>query len=137
MLILRTETNDGAANPCEPPVTLASSILPGRLGLNPVRPLGGLGVGKRLDLLRRDINRSVPGRCLDEPRTGFQAATLSNAQALKLDRDIGTVQVGKRASLLLVRADPTKTVHAYQEIVKVILGGRVLDPQDLAARPSL
>lgn len=67
------------------------------------------------------------------PEQIFQAATLSNARALKLDREIGTVQVGKRANLLLVRADPTKTIQAYQEIVKVILGGRVLDPGALAA----
>jgi Amidohydrolase family len=51
---------------------------------------------------------------------------LSSARALKLDREIGTVQVGKRANLLLVRADPRKTIQAYQEIAKVILGGRVL-----------
>lgn len=67
------------------------------------------------------------------PEQIFQAATLSNARALKLDHEIGTVQVGKRANLLLVRADPTKTIQAYQEIVKVILGGRILDPRALAA----
>jgi imidazolonepropionase-like amidohydrolase len=67
------------------------------------------------------------------PEQIFQAATLSNARALKLDRDIGTVQVGKRANLLLVRADPRKTIQAYQQIVKVILGGRVLNPDALAA----
>lgn len=67
------------------------------------------------------------------PEQIFEAATLSNARALKLDRDIGTVQVGKRANLLLVRADPRKTIQAYQEIVAVILGGRVLNPNLLAA----
>lgn len=67
------------------------------------------------------------------PEQIFQAATLNNARALKLDREIGTVQVGKRANLLLVRANPRKTIQAYQEIEKVILGGRVLDPSMLAA----
>jgi hypothetical protein len=67
------------------------------------------------------------------PEQIFQAATMSNARALNLDREIGTVQVGKRANLLLVRADPRKTIQAYQEIAKVILGGRVLDPSMLAA----
>ena len=51
---------------------------------------------------------------------------MSSARALKLDREIGTVQVGKRANLLLVRADPRKTIQAFQEIAKVIPGGRVL-----------
>lgn len=67
------------------------------------------------------------------PEQIFQAATLSNARALKLDGEIGTVQVGKRANLLLVRADPRKTIQAYQQIAAVILGGRVLDPGMLAA----
>ena len=44
-----------------------------------------------------------------------------------LGSEIGTVQVGKRANLLLLREDPTCTIQAYDEIVKVILHGRVLD----------
>jgi len=63
----------------------------------------------------------------------FKSATLTNARALKLDGDIGTVQVGKRANLLLLRQDPTSTIDAYAGIVKVILNGRVLDPAELAA----
>jgi imidazolonepropionase-like amidohydrolase len=64
----------------------------------------------------------------------FQMATLANAQALKLDNEIGTVQVGKRANLLLLRENPTQTITAYRTIVKVILHGRVLNPHDLAAQ---
>lgn len=78
---------------------------------------------------------------LSDPIERAAAATAylahHHARALKLDREVGTVQVGKRANLLLVRADPTKTIQAYQEIVKVILGGRVLNPSALAAdRPE-
>src|ERR1700733_1586242 len=67
------------------------------------------------------------------PAQIFQAATLSNARAMKLDGEIGTVSVGKKANLLLLRADPTQTVQAYSGIVKVILGGRVLEPASLSA----
>jgi len=67
------------------------------------------------------------------PQQIFVAATLGNARALKLDHEIGTVQVGKRADLLLVRADPRQTIQAYSGIVKVILGGRILDPDTLSA----
>jgi imidazolonepropionase-like amidohydrolase len=70
------------------------------------------------------------------PEQIFRSATLSNAQALKLDQDVGTVQVGKRANLLLLRQDPTQTIEAYAGIVKVLLGGRVLDPTDLVANRS-
>lgn len=72
----------------------------------------------------------------ETPAKIFRSATLSNAQALKLDRDVGTVEVGKRANLLLLRQDPTQTIEAYAGIVKVLLGGRVLDPADLAANRS-
>ena len=69
----------------------------------------------------------------ETPAQIFRAATLSNARALKLDRDVGSIQVGKRANLLLLQQDPTETIQAYADIVKVILGGRALDPADLAA----
>jgi imidazolonepropionase-like amidohydrolase len=72
----------------------------------------------------------------ETPAQIFRSATLTNARALKLDRDIGTVQVGKRANLLLLRQDPTQTIDAYAGIVKVILNGRVLDPSKLAANAA-
>ncbi len=70
------------------------------------------------------------------PAQIFEAATLRNAQAVNLDHDVGTVEVGKRANLLLVRADPRQTVQAYDEIVKVIVDGRVLDRDELAANAA-
>jgi len=63
----------------------------------------------------------------------FRAATIVNAKALGLDGEIGTVQPGKRANLLLLRKDPTQTIEAYDEIVKVILRGRVIDRAEVAA----
>jgi imidazolonepropionase-like amidohydrolase len=72
----------------------------------------------------------------ETPAQIFVSATLTNARALKLDREIGTVQVGKRANLLLLRQDPTQTIDAYAGIAKVILNGRVLDPADLAANSA-
>jgi imidazolonepropionase-like amidohydrolase len=67
------------------------------------------------------------------PAQIFRAATIVNAEALGLNGEIGTVQPGKRANLLLLRTDPTQTIEAYDEIVKVILRGRVLDRAELAA----
>jgi amidohydrolase family protein len=67
------------------------------------------------------------------PAQVFRAATLTNAEALGLTRELGTVQPGQRANFLLTRQDPTESVQAYDDIVKVILGGRVLDRAELAA----
>jgi adenine deaminase len=63
----------------------------------------------------------------------FRAATLANAEALGLGGEVGTVQAGKRANLLLLRENPARTIEAYDEILKVILHGRVLDRSELAA----
>ncbi len=82
----------------------------------------------------REINRLVEAGLT--PRQVFRAATLANAGALGLESEIGTVQVGKRANLLLLREDPTRTIQAYDQIVKVILDGRVLDRSALAANSS-
>ncbi len=67
------------------------------------------------------------------PTEVFRAATLTNARALHLSHDIGTVQVGKRANLLLMRDDPTQSVDAYASIVDVIIDGRMLSAASLAA----
>lgn len=67
------------------------------------------------------------------PGQVFRAATLSNAQSLGLEGQIGTVQVGKRANLLLLRENPAESIEAYDGIVKVILRGRVLDREELSA----
>jgi imidazolonepropionase-like amidohydrolase len=67
------------------------------------------------------------------PAQIFEAVTLSNARALKLDHEVGTVQVSKRANLLLLRADPRQSILAYNEIVTAILAGRPLERDTLAA----
>jgi imidazolonepropionase-like amidohydrolase len=63
----------------------------------------------------------------------FRAATSSNAAALGLAREIGSVAPGKRANLLLMRADPTQSIRAYETITQVILRGRVIERSSLAA----
>jgi imidazolonepropionase-like amidohydrolase len=73
----------------------------------------------------------------ETPAQIFKSATLNNANALNLGREIGTVQVGKRANLLLLRQDPTMTIDAYTAIIKVILDGRVLEASELAANARL
>jgi hypothetical protein len=67
------------------------------------------------------------------PAQVLRAATLANAEALRMTKDIGTVQAGKRANLLLMREDPMQSVDAYASIVKVVVGGRVLDASELVA----
>ena len=67
------------------------------------------------------------------PAQLFRAATLTNAQIFGLSREIGTVEVGKQANLLLLSADPTQTLHAFDSIRKIILHGNPIAPEALAA----
>lgn len=68
------------------------------------------------------------------PAQVFRAATLDNADALGLTHEIGTVQPGKTASLLLLRANPLDSVEAYDTIETVFLRGRPIRRAELSAR---
>lgn len=63
----------------------------------------------------------------------FAAATINNARQLRLDQDYGTVQPGKIANLLLLRANPLASVDAWTKIDTVILHGEPIDRESLAA----
>jgi imidazolonepropionase-like amidohydrolase len=54
----------------------------------------------------------------------LRAATLDNAEAFGLSAQIGTIEVGKHADLLLLRADPLQTIAAYDAIETIILDGQ-------------
>jgi imidazolonepropionase-like amidohydrolase len=64
---------------------------------------------------------------------GIDTATIllgatSRAAGLFLDDpDFGTVEVGKRADLLLVQGDPLQDIEATTRIVHVVQGGRVVE----------
>jgi imidazolonepropionase-like amidohydrolase len=64
----------------------------------------------------------------------LRAATLDNAAAFGLARDLGTIEVGKRADLLLLRADPLRSIDAWSTIETVFLDGRPIPRESLRAR---
>jgi imidazolonepropionase-like amidohydrolase len=61
----------------------------------------------------------------------LRAATRDAARALRLDGEIGSVDVGKRADLLVLDADPLHDLAATRRIRTVILGGRRHTPAAL------
>jgi len=70
------------------------------------------------------------------PAQLFRATTIRNAKAFGLEEEIGSVEPGKRADLLLLRENPLESVEAFDSIEIVIVGGRVLDRADLSARAT-
>ena len=54
----------------------------------------------------------------------LRAATLDNATTFGLAADLGTIEVGKRADLLLLRGNPLTTIAAYDQIDTIFLDGK-------------
>jgi imidazolonepropionase-like amidohydrolase len=63
----------------------------------------------------------------------FRAGTINNARQFGLDKDYGTVEIGKVANLLLLTANPLETMRAWTSIDRVILRGSVIKRESLAA----
>jgi hypothetical protein len=64
----------------------------------------------------------------------LQAATLNNAREFKLDSQLGTIQPGKVANLVLLRKSPLASVDAYDSIVTVWVHGKQMPRESLAAK---
>ena len=67
------------------------------------------------------------------PMQALQAATLNAATVTKREKDLGSIEVGKLADLVLLRADPLADIHNTAKIDAVIAGGKLLRRIDLDA----
>ncbi|HUN62868.1 MAG TPA: amidohydrolase family protein [Candidatus Sulfotelmatobacter sp.] len=65
------------------------------------------------------------------PLQALQAATARPAEFLERSAQQGTIQVGKRADLLLLDANPLDDIHNTTKIRAVILNGQLLERSDL------
>jgi imidazolonepropionase-like amidohydrolase len=63
--------------------------------------------------------------------TILRAATLDNAVAFGRSTDIGTIEVGKRADLLLLRENPLQNIAAYDTIETVFVNGNPIARKSL------
>ncbi|HTV51767.1 MAG TPA: amidohydrolase family protein, partial [Steroidobacteraceae bacterium] len=57
------------------------------------------------------------------PMEAIQAATLVPARVLHEDRDLGTLQVGKIADLVVLGKDPLESIHNIRSVEKVVSAG--------------
>ena len=58
------------------------------------------------------------------PRQVLVAATVGGAQLLGLSREVGTVEPGKRADLVVLRSDPLADIRNARDVEWTIKGGR-------------
>jgi imidazolonepropionase-like amidohydrolase len=65
------------------------------------------------------------------PAQALQSATIDPARFLGRDKDLGSIEKGKFADLVLMDADPLSDISNTQKINTVIVNGRVLDRKAL------
>ena len=65
------------------------------------------------------------------PMEALQAATIVPARAMKLDGEVGTIERGKRADLVVLNANPLESIRNIRTVRWTIRDGRVYDAQAL------
>lgn len=68
------------------------------------------------------------------PDVLFKAVTINTAKAFGLEKSLGSVEVGKKANLLLLKENPLNNVKAYEQIEVIIIGGQHIERAGLAAQ---
>jgi hypothetical protein len=91
-------------------------------GWNPVIP--GFGLHEELELL---VESGL------SPMEALQSATRNPARYFGPAADIGAIEAGKAADLVLLTADPTRDIRNTRKIDSVILRGRYYSREDLDA----
>jgi imidazolonepropionase-like amidohydrolase len=66
----------------------------------------------------------------------FMAATINNARKFKIDSQVGTIEPGRIANLVLLKKSPLESVDAYDSIVTVWIHGNQISRDSLAVNPN-
>jgi imidazolonepropionase-like amidohydrolase len=65
------------------------------------------------------------------PMEALEAATINGARLVRMDGNIGSLEPGKSADLLVVKGNPDEDVSQARNIELVFKSGRMLDPKAL------
>jgi len=89
-------------------------------------PLPGLSILNHLGL-RAEVKYGF------QPWEALQTVTLHAAQALGYGKDLGSIEPGKLADLVIVSGDPLRSISDAAKIDRVMVDGRVYTTQELMA----
>ena len=68
------------------------------------------------------------------PMQALKAATINPARYMGLARDIGSIEAGKLADLLIVDGNPLEDIRVTDDIAYVVLNGRIYEGGTLAEK---
>ncbi len=116
-------------------VPRANSIL--EIYLNTIGVLHHAGI-----LIVAGTDQVVPGHSLHRelelyvkagftPMEAIQAATIVPARVMKLENEVGTIEPGKRADLIILDRNPLEQISNIRSVRTVITGGKVYDSAPL------
>ena len=65
------------------------------------------------------------------PVEALAAGTIESARSLGYDKDVGSIEAGKLADLVVLDADPSADIRNSDKVFKVMIGGRLYDAATL------
>jgi imidazolonepropionase-like amidohydrolase len=71
------------------------------------------------------------------PAAVLKCATINNARALKQAKNLGSVEIGKIADMVILNADPLSDIHNTRTIYRVIHRGIICDPTSVLPAPRV
>ena len=90
-----------------------------------LRVVAGTDAGVPGHTLHRELELYVKAGLT--PMEAIQSATIVPAKVMNPDKEVGTIEVGKRADLILLDANPLETISNIRTVRTVIENGRMYD----------
>ncbi len=122
---LNKKGQEGAPAELLTKVTDVMVALVGGLHRAGVPVVAGTDVGVPGHTLHRELELYVKGGFT--PLEAIQAATITPARVMKLETEVGTIEPGKRADLIILDGDPLDNISNIRKVSFVMTQGRLFD----------